>query len=141
MKIKHTLVKPDGTIGPTHDFIGSPPKIAPSKGRWLPDNPPAFDPDTQKLKVAEPINPAALEIPYQIRPLGAAQIARNAAARDAAGDLQNMAATPFAKQFAAFTKDDLDAYIDANVTDVAGAKNYLKRLSRLLLPIIKRELL
>lgn len=138
--MKHTLVKPDGSIGPSHEFPGSPPVLAASKGRWLPDNPPAFDPDTQKLKITEPVSAQALMIPYTIKPLSVQQIAKRAEIKDAQADLSNMLATPFAKQFSAFSKDELDAYIEANVTDVAGARIYLKRLSRLLLSIIKREI-
>lgn len=137
----YTLVKPDGTTDQSHDFgVDQPPILAPNKGRWLPDKPPSFDPDTQKLKVVEPITTAALEIPYQIRPLTASQIAKRAAAKDAADDAENMRVTPFAKTFAAMSPKALDDYIDANITDIASTRLYLKRLSRLVLPLIKREL-
>lgn len=138
--MRHTLVKPDGTTGPSHDFAGLPPVLAASKGRWLPDNPPAFDPDTQKLKVTEPVSPMATEIPYTIKPLGPAQIARIAEEKAAANDLANLKASPFAKQLAGFTNQDLDAYIDANVAE-PGARAYLKKLSRVVRALVRRELL
>lgn len=138
--MKYSLVKPDGTVGRSHDFAGPPPILSASKGRWIPDNPPVFDPDTQKLKVNEPISPAALEVPYQVRALGANQIARIAAMKSAAADLGDMLNDNFSKQFAAMSKQDLNAYIDANVTTQQDTRQYLKKLSRLVLSIIKREI-
>lgn len=75
--MKHTLVKPDGTTGQSHDFDGPPPLISPNKGRWLPDNPPAFDPLVSTLDVVTPIAPDATEIPYTVVPRSAEQIVFN----------------------------------------------------------------
>lgn len=138
--MKYTLVKPDGTVGPSHDFPDQPPQIAAVKGRWLPDNPPAYDQDTQKLKVSEPVNPAALSIPYQIKPLGANQIAKIAAMKDAIADAEDFKADNFTKAFAAMTKQDLNDYIDANVTSQQDTKQYLKKLSRMVLAMVKQQL-
>ncbi|MEQ1663163.1 MAG: hypothetical protein ABL877_10765 [Thiobacillus sp.] len=75
--MKHTLVRPDGTTGQSHDFDGMPPLISPNKGRWLPDNPPAFDTLTSTLQVVTPIAADATEIPYAIVPRPAQQIVFN----------------------------------------------------------------
>lgn len=75
--MRHTLVKPDGTTAQSHDFDGAPPLIAPNKGRWLPDNPPAFDPLVSTLQVVTPIAPGATEIPYTVVPRPAEQIVAN----------------------------------------------------------------
>lgn len=64
--MKHTLVKPDGTLGQTRDFADAPPAIAPNKGRWLPDNPPAFNPMTHTIARVEPVSPGATSIPYSV---------------------------------------------------------------------------
>lgn len=75
--MKHTLVKPDGTTGQSHDFDGAPPLIAPNKGRWLPDNPPAYDSLVSTLQVVTPIAPDATEIQYTVVPRPADQIVAN----------------------------------------------------------------
>lgn len=75
--MKHTLVRPDGTTGQSHDFDGPPPLISPNKGRWLPDNPPAYDSLVSTLQVMTPIAADATEIPYTIVPRPAEQIVAN----------------------------------------------------------------
>ncbi|MDP3124615.1 MAG: hypothetical protein Q8M84_03180 [Thiobacillus sp.] len=75
--MKYTLVKPDGTIGQSHDFDAAPPLISPNKGRWLPDNPPAYDPLVTTLQVVTPIAADATEIPYTVAPRPAEQIVFN----------------------------------------------------------------
>lgn len=64
--MKHTIVKPDGTTARSQDFTGSPPTLAPNKGRWLPDNPPAYDPMTHTLARVEPVSPGATAIGYTL---------------------------------------------------------------------------
>lgn len=75
--MKYTLVKPDGTTAQSHDFDGPPPLISPNKGRWLPDNPPAYDSLTSTLQVMTPIAANATEIPYTVVPRPADQIVAN----------------------------------------------------------------
>ncbi len=75
--MKHTLVKPDGTTAQSHDFDGTPPLISPNKGRWLPDNPPAYDSLVSTLQVVTPIAADATEIPYTVVPRPADQIVFN----------------------------------------------------------------
>lgn len=64
--MKHTLVKPDGTLGPSRDFDAAPPVLAATKGRWLPDTPPAYNPMTHTLAVATPVLPGATAVPYTL---------------------------------------------------------------------------
>lgn len=64
--MKYTLVKPDGTLGPSRDFDSAPPVLAATKGRWLPDAPPACNPMTHTLAVATPVLPGATSIPYTL---------------------------------------------------------------------------
>lgn len=75
--MKYTLVKPDGTTGQSHNFDGAPPLISPNKGRWLLDNPPAYDRLVSTLQVVTPIAPEATEIPYIVVPLPAERIVAN----------------------------------------------------------------
>lgn len=75
--MKYTLVKPDGTPAQSHNFDGPAPLIAPNKGRWLPDNPPAYDSLVATLQVVTPIAPIATEIPYTVVPRPAEQIVFN----------------------------------------------------------------
>lgn len=87
--MKYTLVKPDGTTAQSHDFDGPPPLIAPNKGRWLPDIPPAYNPATHTLQVVAPVPADAVAIAYTVmpRPLNQVRAAKRAelkAARDAA---------------------------------------------------------
>jgi len=63
--MKYTLVKPDGSLGETRNFDGTPPVLALNKGRWLPDNPPAFNSATHVLTKVLPVFIAATEIEYQ----------------------------------------------------------------------------
>lgn len=63
--MKHTLVRPDGTTGQSHDF-DEPPVLAATKGRWLPDSPPAYNPMTHALAVVTPVLPGATAIPYTL---------------------------------------------------------------------------
>ncbi len=64
--MKYTLVKPDGSIGPSQDFSAAPPTLASNKGRWLPDNPPAYDPMTHTLARVELVSPGATAIGYTL---------------------------------------------------------------------------
>ena len=63
--MKHTLVKPDGTLGQTRDFDEAP-ILATNKGKWLPDNPPAFDPATHVRNRALVQSVDAVEIAYEV---------------------------------------------------------------------------
>lgn len=48
-------------------------------------------------------------------------------------------ADAFVQQFTAMTPAQVDAYIDANVTTVAGARALLKKMALMLLLIARRE--
>lgn len=64
--MKYTLVKPDGSIGETKDFDVCP-DIAPNKGKWLPDNPPAYNQATHYALVVSPQSMAQAEILYDVQ--------------------------------------------------------------------------
>lgn len=64
--MRFILVKADGTTGPSRDFDAAPPVLAATKGRWLPDTPPAFDPMTHTLARVEPVLSGAMAIPYTL---------------------------------------------------------------------------
>lgn len=87
--MQHTLVKPDGSVGQSHDFDGLPPLISPNKGRWLPDNPPAYNTATRTVSRVLPVPADATAISYTVNPLpmGTVRAAKRTelkAARDAA---------------------------------------------------------
>lgn len=43
------------------------PNLASAKGlRWLPDNPPAYEPERQRLVIVTPISSGAAEVPYSV---------------------------------------------------------------------------
>lgn len=78
--MKHTLVKPDGSLGQSREFDGAAPTLAPNKGRWLPDNPPAFNSATHVRTVTLPVPADASEVPYLVTPRNPAEMAAEQAA-------------------------------------------------------------
>lgn len=68
--MNYTLVKPDGTVGDTRDFTTAPPTLAPNKGKWLPDNPPAYNPATHtRTRGPQSVNAAEIAYIVTARPL------------------------------------------------------------------------
>lgn len=67
--MKHTLVYPDGALGQTQNFTDAPPSLSPNKGRWLPSEPPAFDPATHYAEPSVPVPQDALSVSYTVLPL------------------------------------------------------------------------
>lgn len=106
--MKYTLVKPDGSLGDTRDFTGAPPTLAPNKGKWLPDNPPAYNPDTHTIGRG----PQAMDNPaivYAVNPrefsvVVTAKLAELRAARNAACEVPVVVAgNPFVADMEAQT--------------------------------------
>lgn len=71
--------------------------------------------------------------------------ARAAASVQAAADAADTAIhasvklDAFVQQFVAMSSDQVKAYVDANVTDLASAKTLLKRLAVMLLLLARQE--
>ena len=78
--MKFTLVKPDGSLSESRNFDSAPPILSPNKGRWLPDNPPDFNPATH-IRTVQDIPADAVEIPYLVAPRNPADIAAEQSAK------------------------------------------------------------
>lgn len=63
---------------------------------------------------------------------------REAEARELT-DRAAVKADAFVAAFIAMTPAQIDAYMDANVTTVAGAKAVMKKLAKIMLPLARRE--
>lgn len=142
--MKYTLVKSDGTLGQSKDFGAEQvPIIAPNKGRWLPDTEPAYDAATHTVQPALPVPANAVAVPYNITPrpaeviaaeqLEATRYAATVAARNA------IKIDAFVQSFIAMTPAEVDAYVQANVNNLADAKSLLKKLSVMVLLLARRE--
>lgn len=98
--MKHTLVKPDGTLGDSRDFEeGAAQTLPPIKGRWLPDVPLTFNPITH---TARPVNPQpvdAVAIAYELVERDPAVVARDQRRINEAAEHANLKSSPAIKQF------------------------------------------
>ena len=138
----YTLVKPDGTLGQTRDFDIAP-TLAPNKGKWLPDNPPAYDPLTHSRvrSASQSVNNS--EIVYLVTPLDPQIIADREAAEAKRAEIAqakaNARADNFVQQFVNMTPAQLIAYVNANVSNLADAKQLLTKLALMMLAIAKEQ--
>lgn len=137
--MNYALVKPDGSVAKTHDFgAGTPPVLHPGKGRWVPDNPPTYNPDTHKIVVAEPVPGNASTIPYNIIPLSPARVARIAKEKAVLAERDGLKADSFGAAFLAMQPADWNNYVNTNVTD-PEARALFRKLGRVVLTLAKRE--
>lgn len=136
--MNYTLVKPDGTIGATRDFDVAP-TLAPNKGKWLPDNPPAFNPATHVRNRAAVQSMGALSIAYTIASRPPAEIAAEAAQAALQSERQDIKADAFVQQFVDMTPPQVIAYVNNNVANLADAKQLLTKLALMLLVIAKEQ--
>lgn len=68
--MKYALVNTQGDILNTREFDEAPPILAQEKGiRWIPDNPPVVDPETEVLSQVSSVALDATEVGYQILPV------------------------------------------------------------------------
>lgn len=137
--MKYALVKPDGSVERTHEFgAATPPAIATGKGRWVQDVPPAYNPDTHKIVVAEPVPGNASAIPYNIIPLPPARVARIAREKAVLAERDGLKADSFGAAFLAMQPADWNNYVNTNVTD-PEARALFRKLGRVVLTLAKRE--
>lgn len=98
--MKHTLVKPDGTLGDSRDFEeGAAQTLPPIKGRWLPDVPLTFNPITH---TARPVNPQpadAIAIAYELVERDPVAVARDQRLINEAAEHAAVKSAPVIKQF------------------------------------------
>jgi len=134
--MNYTLVKPDGNIGATHNFDEAPPVLAPNKGKWLPDNPPAFNPATHARSRAAVQSVNAVEIAYTIQPRPAEELAAEAAQAEQVAYRQQVKAD----QFVNMTNADRNDYVDTACAGLpAPARNFLKKLAMLAQVVAKEQ--
>ena len=72
--MRYAFVSPAGAILRTADFDAEPAPVAASKGRWLPDAPPAFDPAIRRPVRVEPVPESATAVQYKLVPHAAADV-------------------------------------------------------------------
>lgn len=65
--MKYTLVKPDGSLSQTIEATTAP-SLSPNKGRWLPSEPPEFDPVTHYVEPVVPVPAGAEAVGYVVSP-------------------------------------------------------------------------
>ena len=98
--MKHTLVKPDGTLGDSRDFeAGAVQTLPPIKGRWLPDVTLTFNPITHTTRPVNPQPADALAIVYELVERDPAVVARNQRIINEEAEQQNVKSSPAVKQF------------------------------------------
>jgi hypothetical protein len=140
--MKYTLVKPDGSIDQSREFSGAAHTLAPNKGRWIPDNPPAYNPATHDRTRTEPVSAQAVEIPYAVTPRDPAVIAAEQAAAAEMAAQETAKATAkadaFVRTFIAMTPDEVASYVNGNVTDLASARVLLRRMALMMLYLAKQ---
>ena len=122
--MKHTLVKPDGTLGSSRDFEeGAAQQLPAIKGRWLPDVPLTFDPITHTI---QPINPQpanAIAIAYELIAHDPAVVARDQRIINETAEHQTVKTMPAVKQFRRLaTKADVRALVNgaSNLNQLKG---------------------
>jgi len=142
--MKYTLVKPDGTLGHSRDFSAEPPTLAPNKGRWLPDNPPAFNSATHNRTRIEPVAIDAVEIPYAITPRDPAEVAAKQEAIAQAEITQALYETAkadtFIQSFINMTSAEVRTSIDSMTTGLPEpTRNLLRKMSTMLHFMARKE--
>ena len=112
--MKYTLVKPDGTIGQTRDFSETPPILAVNKGKWLPDNPPAFNSATHVRDRAAVQSMNAAELAYELIARDPADVARDQRIINEAAEHKTVKKIPVVKQFRRLaSKADVKAWVNS----------------------------
>ena len=109
----YTLVKPDGTTGPSHDFPAAPPTLASSKGRWLPDVIPTYDPALQIAARRNPQPTGATAIQYDITFKSAEVIAAEAKRAQESGERAALRTAPIIKQLRRKTRAEVINLVQA----------------------------
>jgi hypothetical protein len=136
--MNYTLVKPDGTLGQTRDFDEAP-ILATNKGKWLPDNPPAFDPATHVRNHAAAQSVNAAEIIYLVTQRPAEELAAEAAEKTKREEIAqakaDARADAFVQQFMNMTRTQMAKY----VTDTPE-KQVLVKVLMVLQAIAKEQL-
>lgn len=87
--MKYSLIRPDGSIIRTMEFDTPPTPIPAIKGKWLPDNPPSYNPQLQEMARNPTQSVNNTEIVYTISPrsisiIRSEKLAQLEASRDAA---------------------------------------------------------
>lgn len=75
--MKYSFVNPAGSVLRTQEFPEIPDQPNPNKGRWLEDVEPTYDPRSQSISVASPIDASATSVPYVIADLPIALLSAN----------------------------------------------------------------
>lgn len=72
MTMKYAFITRAGELSYSREFAYTPPTLSPTKGRWIPDNPPTINSSTHTYHVLSPIVDDAIEVPYivETKPVG-----------------------------------------------------------------------
>ena len=113
--MKHTLVKPDGTLGSSRDFEeGAAQQLPAIKGRWLPDIPLTFDPITHTVQPVNPQPANATSITYELVARDPAVVARDQRIINETAERQTVKKIPAVKQFRRLnSKSDVRAWVNS----------------------------
>jgi hypothetical protein len=128
--VKYTFVKPDGSLGDSREFDSPAPVLNPSKGRWLPDTVPNYDPTTQTAARALVVALTDYVIPYNILAKDPAVVITDAKRLQESVDKIALKTLPVIKQFRKLNKSEV---IDAvQIAFPAGAQRDLIKVLALI---------
>jgi hypothetical protein len=101
---------------------------------------PGYDPATQRPREVAPIfQNGQWEQQWVVEALPQDQIDEIAQEAQNDQDKSDILADTFVGTFIGFTPAQVENYVETNVTDLAGAKNVLKKLGKLVLLLARRE--
>jgi hypothetical protein len=126
----YAFVNPSGNIIRRQNFAEMPGQPAPSKGRWMLDAPPPFNPDIETLSPIVPIPANATQVPYTKVPLPVETVSAIAAEKKLNDEIAALENHAFINSLMVMTETQFDAYIDANAGNLVDMKALLKLIIR-----------
>lgn len=132
----------DGRILQQVSATQIPDNPTPDLGAWIPFTQaavPAYNPATQALLYSYTVTATEVLETIAVRPLTSGEVAVRSKQTAKEAAKTEAKADTFVRTFIAMTPADVTAYVEANVTTLAEAKNLMKKLALMLLFVAKES--